>query len=401
MDKDELAAWLRLALTPGVGCTSARKLLAAWGSPQAVFRQSQAALCQVVTRAQAQALCAEPPDWRAQSEATGRWLDTASAGIGRRLVTLGDRAYPAALLATADPPLMLFLLGRVDLLDAATAAASSPEGSAGNRWPSRAVAVVGSRNPTPQGRQDAEQFARALCQAGCTIVSGLALGTDGAAHQGALQAAAESAGAPQLATIAVIGTGIDRVYPSQHRELAHRIAERGLIVSEYPLDSAPLAANFPKRNRLIAGLSQGVLVVEAALRSGSLITARLAGEQGKDVFAIPGSIHSPLSHGCHALIRTGAKLVESARDVLEELHWPAATTAAVADYQEQSVAASAHPDDAAALLRALGSDPASLDALQARTGLDTATLQARLLELELAGDVGRLPGGLFQRVARA
>jgi DNA processing protein len=152
---------------------------------------------------------------------------------------------------------------------------------------------------------------------------------------------------------------------------------------------------------LIAGLSQGVLVVEAALRSGSLITARLAGEQGKDVFAIPGSIHSPLSHGCHALIRTGAKLVESARDVLEELHWPAATTAAVADYQEQSEATSAHPDGAAALLRALGSDPASLDALQARTGLDTATLQARLLELELAGEVGRLPGGLFQRVARA
>lgn len=394
MDKDELAAWLRLALTPGVGSASARKLLAAWGSPQAVFRQSQAALGQVVTRTQAQALGTEPPDWRAQCEATERWLDAAPAGIGRRLVTLGDRSYPAALLATADPPLMLFLLGRVDLLDAGPATAS------GGGWPARAVAVVGSRNPTPQGRQDAEQFARALCQAGCTIVSGLALGTDGAAHQGALQAA-ESAGAPPLATIAVIGTGIDRVYPGQHRELAHRIAERGLIVSEYPLDSAPLAANFPKRNRLIAGLSQGVLVVEAALRSGSLITARLAGEQGKDVFAIPGSIHSPLSHGCHALIRNGAKLVESARDVLEELHWPATTTAAVADYREQSEAPSAHPDDAAALLRALGSDPASLDALQARTGLDTATLQARLLELELAGEVGRLPGGLFQRVARA
>jgi DNA processing protein len=403
MDTDELAAWLRLALTPGVGSVSARKLLAAWGSPQAVFQQSQSALCQVVTRAQAQALCTEPPDWRAQSEATERWLDAAPAGAGRRLVTLGDRTYPAALLATADPPLMLFLLGRVDLLDTAERKAPAPtdQGRAGNGWPGRAVAVVGSRNPTPQGRQDAEQFARALCLAGCTIVSGLALGTDGAAHQGALQAAAESGAAPQLATIAVIGTGIDRVYPSQHRELAHRITECGLIVSEYPLGSAPLAANFPKRNRLIAGLSQGVLVVEAALRSGSLITARLAGEQGKDVCAIPGSIHSPLSHGCHALIRTGAKLVESARDVLEELHWPTATTAAVADYQEQSEATSAHPDGAAALLRALGSDPASLDALQARTGLDTATLQARLLELELAGEVGRLPGGLFQRVARA
>lgn len=394
MQRDEWTAWLRLALTPGVGSTAVRKLLAAWGSAQAVFEQGQAALCHVVSPTQAQDLQRDPAGWAAQCEATGRWLSGAEGGVGRRIVTLGDADYPAALLATADPPLMLYLLGQVDALDARPAAA-------GNGWPERAVAVVGSRNPTPQGRQDALQFAQALCAAGCTVVSGLALGTDGAAHEGALQAAAAGAAAPRLCTVAVIGTGIDRVYPSRHQELAHRIAERGLIVSEYPLGSAPLAANFPRRNRLIAGLSQGVLVVEAALRSGSLITARLAGEQGKDVFAIPGSIHSPLSHGCHALIRSGAKLVESARDVLEELHWPAATAAAVADFQEQTRAPAAGSDDSAALLRALGSDPASLDALQARTGLDTATLQARLLELELAGEVGRLPGGLFQRIAGA
>ena len=172
--------------------------------------------------------------------------------------------------------------------------------------------MVGSRNPTPQGAQNARQFARALAGGGVTIVSGLALGIDAAAHEGALDGSAPGA----LATIAVIGTGIDRVYPRQHRDLAHRIAGRGLIVSEYPIGTPPLAHNFPRRNRLIAGLSQGTLVVEAALQSGSLITARLASEQGKEVFAIPGSIHSPQSRGCHALIRQGAKLVETAEDVL-------------------------------------------------------------------------------------
>lgn len=394
---DELAAWLRLVLTPGVGGASARKLLAAWGSPQALFQQSQAALRQVVASAQAQALGQEPADWAAQCDAATRWLSEAEAGLGRRIVTLGDPDYPPALLDTADPPLMLYVLGQVDALGLPPDALGRPTGRSG--WPTRAVAVVGSRNPTPQGQQDAGQLARALCAAGCTIVSGLALGTDGAAHEGALRAAEQGAGAPRLCTLAVIGTGIDRVYPSRHRELAHRIAEHGLIVSEYPLGSAPLAANFPKRNRLIAGLSQGVLVVEAALRSGSLITARLAAEQGKEVFAIPGSIHSPLSRGCHALIRSGAKLVESAQDVLEELHWPLPTAVTAEDFQEGFGAASS--PDAAALLPALGSGPVSLEALQARTGLDTATLQARLLELELDGQVGRLPGGLFQRLAKA
>ena len=257
--------------------------------------------------------------------------------------------------------------------------------------------MVGSRNPTPQGAQNARQFARALAGGGVTIVSGLALGIDAAAHEGALDGAAPGA----LATIAVIGTGIDRVYPRQHRDLAHRIAGRGLIVSEYPIGTPPLAHNFPRRNRLIAGLSQGTLVVEAALQSGSLITARLASEQGKEVFAIPGSIHSPQSRGCHALIRQGAKLVETAEDVLEELRWPGNL-----DFATQKEAAGADPVSASGpkdpdhdLLEALGADPVSLDALQARTGLDTPTLQARLLTLELDGRVGRLPGGLFQRLA--
>ena len=263
----------------------------------------------------------------------------------------------------------------------------------------QALAVVGSRNPTPQGEQNARQFARHLSAAGLTIVSGLALGVDGAAHDGALLAVDEAAPAQRLATVAIIGTGIDRVYPRQHRALAHRIARHGLILSEYPLGTPPLPGNFPKRNRLIAGLAQGTLVVEAALQSGSLITARLAAEQGKEVFAIPGSIHSPQSRGAHALLRQGAKLVETAQDVLEELRLPTPTSAPAADRPGDDAAA---PDQGAgALLAALGADPVSLDALQARTGLPTDVLQARLLELELEGQVGRLPGGLFQRLAQA
>ena len=405
MDPDELVAWLRLALTPGVGNDTARRLLAAFGLPQAIFTQTQAALGHLVSPAQARAL-AQPPDaLAAQVLATQAWLDGAEAGMGRAVATLGDARYPAALLALEDPPLMLYLLGQVQLLDSEQKSAHVRADQARTAinniafgWPDKALALVGSRNPTPQGVQNARQFARALADAGLAVVSGLALGVDGAAHEGALAALDEGAPATRLVTLAVIGTGIDRVYPRQHRALAHRIAAHGLIVSEYPLGTPPLAPNFPRRNRIIAGLSAGTLVVEAALPSGSLITARLASEQGKEVFAIPGSIHSPLSRGCHALIRQGAKLVETAQDVLEELRWPAPPTTG-------SAAAALPADDApnaqeAALLQALGADPVSLDALQARTGLDTARLQARLLELELAGRVGRLPGGLFQRLGQ-
>lgn len=390
MDRAELSAWLRLVLTPGVGNDTARRLLAAFGLPQAIFEQGSAALQQVASLAQARALRTEPEALPALLQTTWDWLHAAESGLPRRIVTLGDALYPPSLLAIEDPPLLLHLLGQVQCLDAG--------------WPPRALAMVGSRNPTPQGAQNARQFAQALSDAGLCIVSGLALGIDAAAHEGALQAIHEASVATRLATVAVVGTGIDRVYPRQHHTLAHRIGHHGLIVSEYPLGTAPLPGNFPKRNRLIAGLSQGTLVVEAALQSGSLITARLASEQGREVFAIPGSIHSPQSRGAHALIRQGAKLVETAQDVLEELRWPGAMTAAAALETPSSIASPdepALPDEMAALLRALGADPVGLDALQARTGLDTPTLQARLLELELENRVGRLPGGLFQRLGQA
>jgi len=386
MDRAELQAWLRLTLTPGVGSEAARRLLAAFGLPQAIFEQPLAALRQLLTPAQASALQQPPDGLPAQWQATLDWLDAAQDGVARRVVTLGDPAYPRSLLAIEDPPCLLYVMGQ--LPGAANAAAPD--------WPQRALALVGSRNPTPQGAQNARQFARALAAEGVTVVSGLALGIDGAAHEGALDGANDG-----LATIAVVGTGIDRVYPRQHRELAHRIAARGVIVSEYPLGTPPLPPNFPKRNRLIAAFSQGTLVVEAALQSGSLITARLAVEQGKEVFAIPGSIHSPQSCGCHALIRQGAKLVETAQDVLEELRWPAAVVAIENEATNGAATAPiAQIADEDGLLQALGADPVSLDALLARTGFDTATLQARLLTLELDGRVGRLPGGLFQRLAQ-
>jgi DNA processing protein len=371
MEREELAAWLRLALTPGVGNLVARRLLAAFGLPAAVFGQPAAALRQLATEAQARALAVEPAELSALLDTTWAWLQE-DAPAPRRILTLADAAYPTALLHTEDPPLMLYVIGAVPAT-----------------WP-RAVAVVGSRNPTPQGLANARRFGRSLAEAGLTVVSGLALGIDGAAHEGALEGAAA-----QFATIAVVGTGLDRVYPRQHLELAHAIARRGLLVSEYPLGTPPLPANFPRRNRIIAALSEGTVVVEAALRSGSLITARLAAEQGKEVFAIPGSIHSPQARGCHALLKQGAKLVETAQDVLEELSLAPAAAAAGPD----GAAAAAAPEDE--VLAALGFDPVSLDALVARTGIAPSVLQARLLEHELAGLVARLPGGLFQRVDAA
>lgn len=366
VDTQELRAWLRLTLSPGVGNDTARKLLAAFGSAQAVFGQSAAALKQLGSDKLAKAILAEPPALADQLQLTLEWLQ---AGEDRRVATLGDAAYPAALLDIEDPPLMLYMLGTLA------------------RQPSAAphIAIVGSRNPTPQGEANARQFAKAFGAARLCVVSGLALGIDGAAHDGALLAGGE--------TIAVVGTGLDRVYPKKHLALAHRIAQQGMIVSEFPLGTPPLAANFPRRNRIISGLSQGTLVVEAALQSGSLITARLAVEQGKEVFAIPGSIHSPQSRGCHALIKQGAKLVELAQDVLEELNLSGIAPAVGTDAE----AAGPEADDP--LITALGFDPVNLDALQARTGLDTARLQASLLELELCGQVVRLPGGLFQRLA--
>ncbi|HSW20684.1 MAG TPA: DNA-processing protein DprA [Ramlibacter sp.] len=374
MEFDELAGWLRLVATPQVGNTTARRLLSAFGLPERIFAASPKALAGVAMPAQVQALAGEPPGFAALLQATWDWLGAESGE--HRIWTLADPDYPLALLQTDDPPLLLHGAGRCL--------------SGGNpfAWPGQGVAIVGSRNPTPQGAINAREFARSLAQSGWTVVSGLALGVDGAAHDGAL------GGAPpdQLATIAVVGTGLDRVYPRRHLALAHRIAERGLLVSEFPLGTPPLSQNFPMRNRIISALSQGTLVVEAALKSGSLITARQAVEQGRDVFAIPGSIHSPQSRGCHALIKQGAKLVETAQDVLDEL---APSTSAAASAAGQTAAL---PSEADEVLVALGYDPASLDALIGRSGLPAAKLQARLLELELEGHVARLPGGLFQRI---
>ena len=380
---EELGAWLRLVLTPGVGPESARRLLAAFGEPQAIFAQTETALCQVVSAKQAQALRLMPDGCTDLTKDTLDWLQVAN-GPGRCVITLGDADYPAPLLDIPDPPLMLYAMGQTAQL--ATLRSQ------------QALAMVGSRNPTPQGAENARAFACSLAASGLTVVSGLALGVDGAAHEGALQGATKG----QLATIAVVGTGLDRVYPRQHRDLAHSIAQNGLILSEYPLGTPPLSPNFPRRNRLISGLSQATLVVEAALQSGSLITAKQALEQGRDVMAIPGSIHSAQAKGCHALIKQGAKLVESAQDVLEELRLPAPITQQALELQAppQEDAPSGH-DPERALLRAMGHDPVGLDALQARCGWPTAQLQAQLLELELMGQVGRLPGGLFQRMGLA
>lgn len=388
---EELGFWLRLSLTPGVGSDTARRLLAAFGQPDAIWRQPESALRQGVSALQAKALRESPPGWPELTEATWNWLHaTSEPGMGRAVVTLGDADYPSALLQISDPPLMLYAMGQTSALRGLQVAHS--------------VAMVGSRNPTPQGQINAREFARSLAASGLTIVSGLALGVDGAAHEGALLGATATA----LPTIAVVGTGLDRVYPRQHRALAHQISQHGLILSEYPLGTPPLAPNFPRRNRLISGLAQATLVVEAALPSGSLITAKQALEQGRDVMAIPGSIHSAQSKGCHLLIKQGAKLVESAQDVLEELRLPdplgqvplaLAGTGNRADPGADDTATQDRPEEA--LLSALGHDPVSLDALQARCGWPTARLQGQLLEMELMGQVGRLPGGLFQRTGAA
>jgi DNA processing protein len=363
---EEFAAWFRLLETPGVGRGGARRLLGACGSPQAVFGARQAQLREIVGPAAASALASEPPEYAARLAAARAWLE---GGDDRSVLTPGDPLYPPLLLNTADPPLLLYVQG-----DAA-------------RLARPAVAVVGSRHPTPQGGENARAFSRALAEQGYVVVSGLAIGIDGQAHEGALAGAA--------GTVAVVGTGLDRVYPARHRALAHRIAANGALVSEFAPGTPALAEHFPMRNRVIAGLSLGTLVVEAALQSGSLITARLASEAGREVFAIPGSIHSPQSRGCHALIRQGAKLVETAEDVIEELGGIASRQAML---PLEPAAGAGAPEDA--LLAALGHDPVTLEALLARTGRPVPELSAQLLELELAGIVARLPGGLFQRLNR-
>ncbi len=369
-----LAAWLRLTLTPGIGGETQRMLLAAFGLPETIFASGMGALRGVVGPAQAGRLLHAETGVDAEIEAALAW----AAEPGNHILTLADAEYPQALLRSADPPVLLYVKGRPELL---------------NR---PALAIVGSRNATPQGEANAEAFAAAFAAAGLTVVSGMALGIDTAAHRGALSGTA-GGNLVTGSTIAVIGTGATRVYPARNRDLARQIAERGAIVSEFPLDTPALAGNFPRRNRIIAGLAHGCLVVEAAARSGSLITARLAAEAGRDVFAIPGSIHSPLAKGCHQLIKQGAKLVESAQDVLEELNWQAAATPVA---RSAAVVPADHPDhpDGERVLAALGHDPCAVDTLAERAGLTAEALLAILLQLELDGRVASMPGGRYQRL---
>jgi DNA processing protein len=364
---DELAAWLRLLGTSGVGRSSARKLLSAFGSPLLVFSASPRAWRDVVSAATAKALETPPSNLPHLIRSTSEWLQT-PASEPRAIITLGDAAYPAAWLEIADPPLLIYACGKVGML----------------QQPS--IAIVGSRHATPQGIENARAFAEHLSHRGLTVTSGLAQGIDGAAHEGGLSGPGS--------TIAIVGTGLDRVYPRQHLELSRHIAREGLLISEFPPGTPSRPTHFPQRNRLIAGLSQGTLVVEAALQSGSLITANLAMEAGREVFAIPGSIHSPQSKGCHALIKQGAKLVETGQDILEELGGHSLPVSSPSQATNSSVlqSNSTHP-----LLEAMGYDPISLESLAIRTGMTTQRLQSELLELELAGSVRRMPGSLFQR----
>jgi DNA processing protein len=370
MPDSRLAAWLRLERASGIGPRTAVKLLGAFGSIDAIFRAGSEALATHLGPAQARALCAAPSsETQRLVEATLRWRERP----GHRVLALGEPGYPELLANIPDPPLLLYIKGHAELL-------ASPM-----------LAMVGSRNASVQGKTNALAFAETLSGAGLCIVSGLALGIDAAAHEGALRGCAS--------TVAVVGTGPDLVYPARNRALCERISMEGCIVSEYPVGTPPLPGNFPKRNRIISGLAAGVLVVEAAAQSGSLITARQAAEQGREVFAIPGSIHASLAKGCHILIREGAKLVDTAADVLEAMAWsPLVRGSAVNNPARTST--EAIPDGSAALLAALGHDPVEPDTLLASLGMNPALLSSQLLALELAGLLERVPGGRVQRVVK-
>jgi DNA processing protein len=374
LPSEEFSAWMRLSLEPGLGLAQARHLLLEAGLPQNIYAMSTGSLARLVPPELAQRLAAEPtPEIQETIARTLEWL----SGPNHHIVTLADPAYPKALLDIHDPPLMLYVNGNVNLL-------ASP-----------VISMVGARNASAGGIDNALAFARYLAEQGWCIASGLALGIDAAAHKGALRAGAQGGG-----TMAILGTGIDIVYPSRNLDLAHQIAEQGVLVSEFPLGTRALPYQFPKRNRIVAGVARGVLVVEAARQSGSLITAKLASEMGREVFAIPGSIHSPLSRGCHALIRQGAKLVESAADIRDELGLPrpdsTAAAPALPPKPDRNRQASRNANSRM-MLDAMGYDPIDLDTLQQRTQLDLATLNTHLLELELNESVARLDDGRFQQ----
>lgn len=360
----DIESWLGLTLIDGLGGESIRKLLIAFGNPAAILSASIIALERLVKKPIA-ARIKQGAD-REKITDVLKWLEDPTNAI----ITLADTDYPSQLLNITDPPPLLYFKGRRELL----------------QFP--ALAVVGSRNATPQGLLNAEAFSEASSNAGLCIISGMALGIDTAAHHGGLRGAA--------ASLAVVGTGLDIVYPAKNHPLAHRLAKEGALISEFPLGTPAIGRNFPRRNRIISGMSHGCLVVEAALQSGSLITARQALEQGREVMAIPGSIHSPLSKGCHALIKQGAKLVENTQDILDELNF----LALVRDGNNTGIKA---PDpvkstEDTVLLEHLGYDTVDIDTLCARSGLTAEVVSAMLLTLELDGQVSSLPGGCYQRI---
>ena len=407
LDHHDLLPWLRLSQEPGVGLAGAMALVTAAGSPQALYTLPHSRLMHYVSPAIAARMAGPVP--KAVSDEAARMLAWRDQDSMRHILTVHDPRYPAALLTLPDPPLLLYAIGQLPWL----------------QRPS--IAIVGARNATAVGRDNAHAFSAHLAMQGWCVISGLARGIDAAVHAGAM-AAGTSCG-----TVAVLGTGIDLVYPAANRPLAESIQAQGAILSEMPLGTPPLRHHFPRRNRLVAGLSRGVLVVEAARQSGSLLTARLAAEYGREVFALPGSIHSPLSRGCHALIRDGAKLVETAEDIVEELGQPgegrmfmrmaldaagagdAVDAGDTVDAGDPGVAQSGFDFAGAApirvsaqatqpihdaILQALGFEATHLDTLVARSGMDVAAVQACLLDLEFGGLISREDGGRFQRRAR-
>lgn len=368
MSEQNLYNWLLLALTPNIGPVSFLKLLKHFQSIENVFLASIDELSQVVSQ-KAACLIKEKHSQTSVDE-TLLWQTNKDCS----LLTLLDEDYPTELTNAAVTPPLLFLRGQRSLL------------------PKRKFSIVGSRHPTPQGIQNATTFAQNLAQKGMVIVSGLAAGIDKAAHQGAINASGE--------TIAIIGTGIDRVYPSSNKEIAHQLTERGLIISEFPLGTKPKPSNFPRRNRLIAALGEGTLVVEATTESGSLITARLAGQMNKEVMAIPGSIHNVQSKGCHKLIKEGAKLVESLEDIFSELPPLDVNSHTEHDFLLSSPSKDSEPSPKTTsnLLDAMGFDPIHPDVLAQKLNIQTPLLYEELLTLELDGIIKATSGGRFQRL---
>lgn len=363
----DISPWLTLAHGKGLGPVKLSGLLEQFGSPAKVLAAGRSALLETGLSSKSIDSLLSPD--MAAIEKDLSWVEQAS----NRIITLADEDYPSLLKQTRDAPLVLYVCGDASLLN----------------YPQ--LAIVGSRNPSPGGAECARDFAHYLAGVGMVITSGLAMGIDAAAHLGALTAGGK--------TIAVTGTGLDRVYPARHRDLAHDIAEQGVLVSEYSVGTPPLAANFPRRNRIISGLSLGVLVVEAAVQSGSLITARMAVEQNREVFAIPGSIHNPLAKGCHRLIRDGAKLVESAADIFEELGGVGAVTNEEVGQVRQNGSMVDMDVEYQRVLKSVGFEPTSVDTVVERSGLTSDAVCSMLLVLELQGYITAVSGGYYcQRV---